>query len=82
MSTETPKLVIEHRELSTVPIHRLIKETTKGRVSDKAAFALRNILEDVGLQIATNAKELADHRNVQTIGLKDIQLAYKHYSKK
>lgn len=63
--------------LPVAPIRRLIKKTTNARVSEKAAFELKMILESFGQEISMRAIELAKHRNKETVKDQDIRLAYK-----
>ncbi len=69
------------RIIPVAPIDRLIRKAGAGRVSDKGAEKLAQILEDVGEFIARNAYQLTQHAGRKTITDKDIELAYKQWHK-
>ena len=62
-------------ELSLACMHRLLKKSGIERVSDGATIELARALEKLALQIAQEAKILANHANRKTITKKDIELA-------
>ncbi|MEM3393800.1 MAG: NFYB/HAP3 family transcription factor subunit, partial [Candidatus Methanomethylicia archaeon] len=51
------------------------------RVSVEAAEALREILEDMAIEISKEAIELAQHANRRTVTGEDIKLAIKRLQK-
>ncbi|MHA1506595.1 MAG: histone family protein [Candidatus Asgardarchaeia archaeon] len=69
------------RNIPIAPLDRLIRKANAERVSEKAAAALGEILEELGLEIAKRARELAEFAGRKTVTDKDIRLAYKHWRK-
>ncbi len=63
--------------LPLAPIDRLIREAKADRVSEKAVRMLGTILEEIGIEIAIMARDLAEHARRKTIIDSDIKLAYK-----
>ena len=63
--------------MALAPMRRLLQQAGATRVSDKAALALGEVLEDVGLDIASRALTLARHAGRKTITRDDIRLAAK-----
>ncbi|MHA1651873.1 MAG: histone family protein [Candidatus Helarchaeota archaeon] len=76
-----PRERVEH-VIPIAPIDRLIRKAKAERVSEKAAIALGEILEEVGLEIASMARELAEHAHRKTVNGEDIKLAYKQWRRK
>lgn len=68
-------------ELPLAPIERLIRKAGAYRVSVEAAEALREILEDMAIEISKEAIELAQHANRRTVTGEDIKLATKRLQK-
>lgn len=68
---------VREKELPIAPAHRLIKKAGAERVSEEAAEALRDILEEVGVKIAQEALDLAKHAGRKTIKARDIEFAAK-----
>ncbi|MEM0084471.1 MAG: histone family protein [Candidatus Methanomethylicia archaeon] len=68
-------------ELPLAPIERLIRKAGAYRVSVEAAEALREILEDMAIEISKEAIELAQHANRRTVTGEDIKLAIKRLQK-
>jgi histone H3/H4 len=64
------------------PIERLIRSAGSHRVSESAAIALSEILEDYGLDISREAIKLAEHAGRKTVKSEDIALAKDMLSKK
>ncbi|MEM1518435.1 MAG: histone family protein [Nitrososphaerota archaeon] len=64
-------------ELSTAPMHRLLKKAGAARVSEDAAEELRIVLEEIGLKISEQAVILAQHAGRRTVKREDVQRAYK-----
>ncbi|MHA1410688.1 MAG: histone family protein [Candidatus Odinarchaeia archaeon] len=69
------------RVIPLAPLDRLIRKAKVERVSEKAASALGKILEDIGLEIARRAGELAVHANRKTVTGRDIELAYNQWKR-
>jgi len=67
----------KERIIPVAPVDRLIRKAGAGRVSDKGAEKLAQILEEVGENIAKQAHELTKHAHRKTITDKDVELAYK-----
>ncbi len=72
----------KERIIPVAPVDRLIRKAAgAGRVSDKGAEKLAQILEEVGELLAKRAYEITDHTGRKTITDKDIELAYKQWSR-
>jgi histone H3/H4 len=56
---------------------RLVKGAGAARVSEDAADALREVLEEFASDLATKAVQLAKHAGRKTITREDIKLAYR-----
>ena len=65
--------------IPVAPLDRLIRRANAERVSEKAAYELGAILEELGLEIAQRAQELAGHAGRKTVTGNDIILAYKQW---
>ncbi|MHA1278489.1 MAG: histone family protein [Candidatus Helarchaeota archaeon] len=73
------------KTIRTIPLavlDRLIRMAKAERVSEKAAIAMGDILEQIGLEIALMARDLAKHAHRKTINHEDIKLAYKQWLRK
>lgn len=62
-------------ELSSAPIHRIIKKAGAARVSEDAAEELKRVLEEVGLAVAKEALGLANYAGRRTVKREDIERA-------
>lgn len=69
------------RIIPVAPIDKLMRKAGAGRVSDKGAERLAQILEEVGHTIAQRAFEITVHTGRKTITDKDIELAYKQWGR-
>ena len=69
------------RVIPVAPIDKLIRKAGAGRVSDKGAERLAQILEEVGDYIARRAFELTIHASRKTNTDKDNELAYKQWGR-
>ncbi|MFW9846954.1 MAG: histone family protein [Candidatus Thorarchaeota archaeon] len=67
------------RIIPVAPVDRLIRKAGAGRVSDRGAERLAQILEEIGENLAKRANELTVHANRKTITEKDMDLAYKQW---
>lgn len=65
-------------ELPLAAVDRVIRKAGGERVSEDAASALAEILEEKGIKIAQQAATFAKHANRKTITAEDIQLANKN----
>lgn len=62
-------------ELAVAPMHRICKKAGASRVSEAAAKALAEALEEVGIKIAKEAIDYAMHAGRKTVKKKDIEIA-------
>ncbi len=62
-------------ELPVAPVDRIIRKAGAERVSEDAAEALADLLEDVGTEVSTQAMRLARHAGRKTVTAEDVRLA-------
>ena len=62
-------------ELSLATVDRLIRKAGARRVSADAAEALRDILEDMAMDIAERAVEISIHVGRKTVTAEDVKIA-------
>ena len=63
-------------EIPLGAIDRIIRKNSGSRVKIESSKALRDILEDIGIEIVLKASDLAKNRNQQVITKDDIELAF------
>lgn len=56
-------------------MERILKNTGAHRVSEEAKVALRQVLEDIAMEIGEEATKLAGHAGRKTVKAEDIRLA-------
>ncbi len=64
-------------ELPIAPIDRLIRKAGIDRVSEDASKALRDVLENLAIEIAKEANEWSRHAGRKTVVEEDIKQASK-----
>ena len=73
---ETAKgCIMRNPELSVAPMHRICKKAGADRVSEAAAKALAEELNEIGIKIAKEAIDYAMHAGRKTVKAEDIEIA-------
>ncbi len=65
------------KNIPLAAMERLLKQAGAGRVSEDAKDALRDVLEDIALEISESAVKLAQHAGRKTVKAEDVKLASK-----
>jgi len=66
------------RILPLAAVDRIIRKGGASRVSEDAAVALAELLEEYGVKVSQQATEFAKHANRKTVVGADIKLAVKN----
>lgn len=61
--------------LPNAPIERIIRNAGAERVSEDAVEELKRAVEEAGDEIASDAVDLADHANRNTVKKEDVEMA-------
>jgi histone H3/H4 len=69
---------MEEMDIAIAPMRRIIKASGADRVSDDAALALGEVLEELGKNVSIRALEYARHAGRKTVTREDIKLAAKN----
>jgi len=62
-------------EIKIAPMHKLIKRAGAARVSEESSMALGKALEEIGLKVAREAIDYANHAGRKTVKARDIEIA-------
>lgn len=62
-------------ELPIAPVKRILKSAGAERISDAAAVALADALEEYADEVAVQANKLAKHAGRKTVTADDVKLA-------
>lgn len=62
-------------ELPLAPLKRILRKAGSERVSEDAAEALRDEVEDRALDMAERARDYAQHANRKTVQREDVMAA-------
>lgn len=65
------------RLIPLAAMEKILKLSGAERVSDKSKVALKEVLEDIAEEIATDAVKFAQHAGRKTVKAGDIKLAAK-----
>ncbi len=61
--------------IALAAMEKILKSAGAQRVSEDAKVALRNVLEDIALEISEESIKLAHHAGRKTVKANDIRLA-------
>lgn len=68
---------MDKKMIPLAAMERILKTAGAERVADDAKVALREVLEEIGVEIGRKSKEFALHAGRKTIKASDIKLASK-----
>ena len=68
-------------ELGSSAMYRILKKSGAERISDESVDELRRIIEQVAIEVAKSAVDLAKHAGRKTVKSEDVKLASKTFSK-
>ena len=68
-------------ELGLSAMYRILKKSGAERVSDESVDELRRIIEDIAVERAKSAVDMAKHAGRKTVKSEDVKLASKGFSK-
>ncbi len=68
---------LSEAEFGLAAVYRIIKKSGAERVSNEAVEELRRAVEDIAVQVAKQAVELASHAGRHTVMGSDVKLATK-----
>ena len=68
-------------ELGSSAMYRILKKSGAERVSDESVDELRRIIEQVAIEVAKSAVDLAKHAGRKTVKSEDVKLTSKTFSK-
>jgi len=69
--------MVTQKILPLAAMEKIMKQAGAERVSDKAKAALKNVLEEIGEKIASDAVKFATHAGRNTVKATDVKLASK-----
>jgi len=71
-------VIMSKRLIPLAAMEKILKNSGADRVSDKAKIALKNVIEEIAEDIASQAIRFASHAGRKTVKAGDIKLAAKH----
>ncbi|MHA1448591.1 MAG: histone family protein [Candidatus Hodarchaeales archaeon] len=66
-------------DIALAAADRLLRKANAKRVTNEAVEELRDILEEIALEIARKAVILGTHAKRKTVSKEDVKLAYKRW---
>ncbi len=60
--------------LPLAAVERVARKAGAERISAKAVEALRNVIEEIGMELARDARKAAEHAGRRTIKTEDIKI--------
>ena len=62
-------------ELALAPFERIMRENGASRISQSAVEELRDVIEEIAIDVATRAIQLANHAGRKTVTAADVKKA-------